>query len=78
MSVHSSEEEDSAPVKRLKKLIHKEQIQSESEDSSDEPPVASQYKNVNFATNTESAEKDKKVNTFHGYMFITYASTCYC
>ena len=50
MSVHSSEEEDSARVKRLKKLIHEEQIQSECEDSSDEPPVASPNKNVNFAT----------------------------
>ena len=64
MSVHSSEEEDSAPVKRPKKLIHEEQIQSESGDSSDEPPVASPNKNVNFATNTESAEKDTKGKYF--------------
>jgi len=65
MSVHSSEEEDSAPVKCPKKLIHhEEQSQSECEDSSDEPPVASPNKNVNFATYTESAEKDAKGKYF--------------
>ena len=64
MSVHSSEEEDSAPLRRPKKMIHKEQIQSESEDTSDEPPVASPNNNVNFATYTESAEKDTRGKYF--------------
>ena len=64
MSVHSSEEEESAPLKRPKKMIHKEQIQSESEDTSDEPPVASPNNNVNFATYTESAEKDTRGKYF--------------
>ena len=45
-------------------MFHEEQIQSESEDSSDEPPVASPNKNVNFTTYTESAEKDTKGKYF--------------
>ena len=47
-SVHSSKEEDSAPVKCSKKLIHEEQSQSECEDSYDEPTAKGNYRNSNF------------------------------